>query len=154
MILRIPPIVSQNLAKLPDGNVDPAAANDCGESDLCSVLDAIRGLYISPGCIRQSVASSSGLTTGDNLAWFLGRVNLKGQVIEPVYDEFGLLRHHGRYLIALGAWIDPRFEHWMVAYQGDPGGVHFMDPWTGSYTYRDAAQFANQYAGQAVAVAP
>lgn len=150
--LRVPPLVSQNIATLPDGAVDPEHANDCGESCLSSATGGLLGLFLAPGCIRMAVSSPQGYTTAEQLSWFLGRLRIGGAILQPDFAQFQELRHYGRYLIALGTWIQPTFEHWMLAYEGTGDAVLFMDPWTGLYSKRTKEIFDTQYSLQAVQV--
>lgn len=136
--LPAPPIVGQNVTLLPDGTVDPDHATDCGESCVAAVLLAHSGFEITPGCVRQAIApgSTTGLTTGGMLARFLNGVGVRA-IREYVYtadiwEHLADLRHHGKYVILLGNWLDPLLLHWVVAYQRTSTGVWVMEPWTGT----------------------
>lgn len=135
-----PPAVGQLVALLPDGSPDPAAATDCGEACVSSVLRAIRGLDLSPGCIRQSMgkAQSDGRTTGEDLRSFLQLTGIRSRVqsASGAYKA-GVTRplHRGRYVILLGYWDGPGFLHWVVGYGAHPHGLWVMDPWPGRHTF-------------------
>lgn len=137
--LPIPPIRGQRTVLLPDGNIDPDAITDCGESVLSSVIDALRGMNLSPGCIRQSLGLpfGTGATTTEDLHRFLGWIATHVKTTSLSGDAFAAelrrLRHHGRYCIALGQWVQSGTGHWYLFYEA--AGLRYlaMDPWTATY---------------------
>lgn len=148
-VLKVPPVVSQRGALLPDGSVDPAGETDCGEACMSSGVDGINGLYISPGCIRQALgkSSASGNSTAANLSWYAGRI---GRVSSQQswgsgvqWEGLSKLRHHGRYVLILGTWVLPGYEHWVLAYERKAASVLVMDPWSGAYQ-EYGRQFLNE----------
>lgn len=137
VVLPVPPIVSQLQSRLPDGGLDPANHSDCGESCLASAFRALRFMSMSPGCVRQSLGLpfSDGSTTASELAYWWNGVHGVAEVAErskiEIWDELGLLRHHGWYQVVLGFWVQPGFLHWVLAYERTRAGVLVMEPFSG-----------------------
>jgi len=136
-LLPVPPVVAQLLTKLPDGNLDPARATDCGESCFASALAAIAGVWLSPGCIRGALGLPSG--DGSSNAGELSDLwqRLGGSAYETtltgdaLWGELWRLRHHGRYALLLGDWITVGVLHWVLAYQRGASTLELMDPASG-----------------------
>ena len=156
MTLPIPPVVGQNVAKLPDGSLDPAHATDCGEACLSSALRACWGMNLTPGCIRQSL----GLGEGDGSSsaemlrtwWELTGRKADTTSFGPsvLWSGLAKLRHYGRYAMLLGNWVDPSVLHWVLAYERGTAAVSVMGPWGGGY-YNYSFSHLEQYgAGQQV----
>jgi ABC-type bacteriocin/lantibiotic exporter with double-glycine peptidase domain len=152
------PVVSQQQALLPDGNRDPANQTDCGEACLTVILEAAGRGNLSPGCIRQWLGKpqTSGVTSGDELALILRRCRVPAHVAElsdtTAEDEIRARAETGGAAIILGAWVDPRFDHWVVTGRLSDLGVWVSDPWAGIIRELSWDTFLAQYFGVMVAV--
>lgn len=154
-----PAVVGQNVALLPDGSVDPAAATDCGESCVSSVILTYTGLNLSPGCIRQSLAKPAvdGRTNGLDLSRVLRGLGWRARYhsLNPDRSLRSALRYQilrGRYVIMLGSWDSPSVLHWVLAYGFHDHGVWVMDPWPGALREISNDELGSLGAGQIVRV--
>lgn len=153
-----PPVMSQRKALLPDGNEDPDNLSDCGEACVSSIVMGRRHIYISPGCIRQSLGerSHAGLTDELALSWVLERLGISAVPMymgpHAAWDRLHRLRRVRHWVITLGAWISPSEFHWMVGYEGTGHLLWFMDPWQGDYRALNRSQFDAGYAGTLVVI--
>lgn len=155
MTLRVPPLVGQNVARLPDGNVDPAHATDCGEACLASALEGRCGVYLTPGAIRQSLGlpDGNGSSTAEDLADWWNRLRGGAEVTsfngDVLWKHLGNLRHYGHYCILLGGWLEPSIGHWVLAYQRSSTALDVMGPWGREYDtylkgYVDSGSWGSQ----------
>lgn len=153
-----PPIVAQNGAVLPDGVRDPQSVNDCGEACVSSVVQALRGFLVSPGCWREGLGGPdrTGITSPDDLCRLLRVAGLPCQVehvpSDGAWELCHRLRHFGSYRIVLGYWLSHQELHWMVAYESDSKVVWAMDPWTSRRRMIEPDEFALLFGGSMVHV--
>lgn len=134
--LPVPPVVGQLVSRLPDGNIDPDAATDCGESCVASISQALHGMEIGPGCVRQALGLTKGVGTTypsdleRYLSWITSdtwATTLEGDALNEALHH---LRHFGRYAVLLGDWVGRGVGHWVLAYEWDKGSILVMDPWS------------------------
>lgn len=131
-----PPVVSQLQALLPDGNVDPARATDCGWACLSSALAGISGIDLAPGCLREAAGLSewNGTSTANQVLGVARRLGVNAEAATfgspTLWRQLRRLRNHGRYMMLLGGWIDPTIGHWVLAYSRDSEAVEVMGPYS------------------------
>jgi hypothetical protein len=154
-----PPVlrqVQQNLAVLPDGNVDPAGQTDCGEACVCSLVASRRGYMFSPGAIRQALGlpSVNGRTTTDELVGIIRGFGLTAgafaEQASVTRDTFTRWIAKGYYVVFLSSMYGTDALHWLVAYDFSSQGVTVMDPEMASpltITYKDLERF---WAGEVI----
>lgn len=154
----VPPRLGQNIVLLPDGSLDPEAVNDCGETCVSSVVLAMRGMSVSPGCWREALGgvNRSGITSADDIRRLLGVVRMKTQTeVASAWTEWERLhhlRHYGAYAMLLGAWLSQTELHWLLAYEYVNGVVWAMDPWTATYRTVSEDEYALLTADQVVRI--
>lgn len=152
---RRPVAVSQLLYVLPDGQLDPEAPNDCGETCVTSLFTTARGLTLAPGCVRQMLGghNRTGLTDAGALTTVLDALAMR-----PSSGSGGdrlVLSNKvadGDWVITLGHWVSPAVAHWVVLYDYGPMRAWFMDPWTGRVRSKLWSAFMNLYLRSWVAV--
>lgn len=154
-VLPVPPVVSQLHALGPDGVPDEAAASDCGEACVASVLTVHTSYLLAPGCVRQALGKPrvSGLTTAGDLSGVLRGFGVDSWIrTEPahVWDDMARLRHFGRYVLVLGHWLQPSLLHWMLAYERDRDDLLCMDPWRANLIRMSAMEYETQDSGTSV----
>lgn len=158
LVWPIPPRIGQNIALLPDGTFDPQHANDCGESCVASVVSALRGITVSPGCWREALGDfrRTGMTTAGDLQRLLVVPGLTSYAdhsdAETQWGHLTNLRHYAAYSIILGSWLSTTEFHWLLAYERAATVVWTMDPWTASYRPMGVQEFCELYAGVAVRI--
>lgn len=134
--LPTPPVVSQLQARLPDGQVDPARATDCGWACLSSALCGVKGIDLAPGCLREAAGLSewNGTSTAAQIVSIGQRLGLDASAAifgtDRLWRQLRRLRRHGRYVMLLGGWIDPTIGHWVLAYERDATSVEVMGPYS------------------------
>lgn len=140
-VLPVPPVVGQLQARLPDGQLDPAQATDCGWACLASALVGISGVDIAPGCLRQAAGLSewNGTSTARDITRVARGLGLSAEPrifgTGQLWHALEGLRHHGVYMLVLGGWLDPVVGHWVLAYERASTVVEVMGPY-------DARRFA------------
>lgn len=155
-VLPVPAVVPQRQALLPDGTIDPAAETDCGEACLASVLEAASGFALSPGCIRQAlgIGEVNGRTVANQVAAFLIGMGVEAfqrhDDAALAWNNLGELRHHGKYQVLLGYWLEFPALHWVLAYERTSNAVRVMDPWHAVHTTLLQPFFRDRYAGDRV----
>jgi hypothetical protein len=140
--------VSQLLYVLPDGQLDPEAPNDCGESCITSLFATARGMTLSPGCVRQMLGghTRTGLTDAVALSSVLGALEMKPK--RGAGGDRLVLSNEvadGHWVIVLGNYAAPGVPHWVVLYDYGPMRAWFMDPWTGRLRSKLWSAFMNLY---------
>lgn len=151
-----PPLISQRGAPNPGGSPDPAGDTDCGEACISAAVLALRGVYFSPGAMRQALRLpvDNGRTGSSDLAelWvaFGGRADLVDITWPNGKLQQRSLRHGRHYLPMLGNWIAPGLLHWVLAYANASGGYWVVDPWTVAYRHFPYAEVSRLSAGAAV----
>lgn len=148
------PVWNQLDDPLPDGNLDPQAAMDCGEECVAMAVAACGGPGIPAGVFRALLGGPQrrGSTTAADLSYLLtlfGVANHPRQADpDAAWTEWQHSDVAGFLAIALGYWVTPGFLHWVLVRACDPGTVQFNDPWGGSLRSLDRATAQKLYAGQ------
>lgn len=162
MIRRRPPrpqLVGQLVALLPDGQVDPAAATDCGEACVSSAVAVARGLALGPGCLRESLGKPEydGRTTPDDLGRLCEAFRMDPRVGRSSGPNPASVRRRlraKRYVALLGYFESSQFLHWVLAYDYGEHGVWVMDPWTATLRPYTWDMLRSQWTGDYVAIRP
>lgn len=152
------PAWSQQTAYLPDGTLDPAAYNDCGETCVSMIVASVHGVAVGPGSVRANNGGvgRGGLTTADDLVRMLGYYNVAAHVSSPAREDLpkilGALALIGQPAIVLGTWPTPGGAlHWMISVSNGPKWG-YVNPWGGVRSWWDWAHTQNSYAGAVVVV--
>lgn len=152
------PIWCQLRDPLPDGSQDPDAATDCGEECAAMVIDGIRGVPFSAGCLRQALSGQTmdGRTTASALTYLLNAFKIGNTtVVEDSQTSLQAVRSaiaRGCGCIILGRWESFDALHWMVAVGLKDAGLWVNDPWTGSRRHVTFEDWHARYAGQMIRI--
>ena len=153
------PTWKQTGGVLPDGAVDPAQYNDCGETCVAMVIAAVKGVLLEPGYVRQQLGgpNRSGLTNANDLVTALLMSHIPATELSNNASEGWrqLMAHWALAcpVIVLGNWLSPTSLHWYLLSGYGAGVMKFRDPWTGTEVGLTQAQFAKLYNGSMVTIA-
>jgi Papain-like cysteine protease AvrRpt2 len=153
------PAWSQRQAILPDGNLDPQAYNDCGETCCSMVIASVHGCPVNPGSVRASIGgpSRSGLTTCTDLvqafAYYHVDASCQSDRAAVAWKSIQAILATERPAIMLGTWPTPGgFLHWMIATAIEGTTIHYINPWGGVRSTLSQVEFNRLFAGSVVAV--
>lgn len=142
----------------PDGTLPAERANECGEECCAMVISFCHGVPVEADYLRFLLggAKRQPLTTGADLVRILALCNVKAQVLAPstadLAHEVQRITKGGRVAIALGEWVDPTIQHWVVCVAASLNGWTVADPWGGRKYNAAWPRAQGAYAGQIVEV--
>lgn len=153
------PVYDQLNDRLPDGNLDKYATQDCGSESVAEVGAAFGfggDVGFSAGQVRQIIRhgdfNGSGLTTADDLVYGLASCfrlpsHVRNANFTQLKQELQRAVAAKMPCIVLGGWVDPAVLHWIVVIDATPGGITFNDSWGGKVRSLAWADVAKLYAG-------
>ena len=152
------PAWSQTLGRLPDGNPDPQAYSDCGETCCAMIVAAVHGVPVEPGALRQYIGGvqRSGLTNAGDLVAILELCHVAATAsADSAAEALVAVRSHwanAQPVIVLGTWLSTPCLHWEIAWSWSATEVGMLDPWTGRRVTMQVTDWLMRYAGEIVAV--
>ena len=152
------PLWKQTGGLLPDGQMDPQADNDCGETCVAMVGATMRGVAIAPGDIRQQLGGVRriGLTSPEDLMQAVAINHVRSHVERPNSQNGWMLNAacygQDKPAIVLGYWLNMSCMHWMLLIDKVPARFTFVDPWTGECRQLTLQQWMAAYCSATVVV--
>lgn len=153
------PAWSQRQAILPDGNLDPQAYNDCGETCVSMIVASVHGCPINPGSVRASIGGPSrgGLTSCLDLiqacAYYHLAAHCQSDLARLSWQNIMAVLASQRPVIMLGTWETPGGAlHWLIATHIENDAIHYINPWGGVRSYMTHVQFNQLYANSCVVI--
>jgi len=152
------PVSDQTSELLPDLQLDPYWATDCGETCISDLLMAYGFPRIPAGVIRTQLGSQAagGYTTAEALCAALklygvpaDPYRLDGTQLMAWLQDMFTKKEGG---IVLGRWISPSLLHWRVPIRADRQGVLWNETWGGIQLSTSWSDVLPRYEGTLVRV--